>query len=149
MAGIDASWAVQVGVFDALADTEISGVSYIGVGGTNVAIYDGAAPSNSAFPYIVLGEMTVIPAESKANDGQEHTVQIHVWDRPAAAGGPIGYKRTKEIMAAARAALHQVSLSVSGHGVAFSRVEWQETLLDEDGVTRHGMLRARIRTSPA
>lgn len=136
MAGTDASWAVQQAVYAAL-DAALSST-----------VYDGAAPTNSAYPYAVIGETTVIPADSKANDGQEHAVQVHVWDRPATSGGPIGYKRTKEIMGQIRGALHEAALTVTGHGVAFSRVEFEETMLDEDGVTRHGIVRARIRTSP-
>lgn len=137
----DASWPVQQAVYTALTDGSPPAVEQ--------SVYDGAAPAGAVYPYVVIGEATIVDDGTKTEDGQQHTVTLHVWDRPADAGGPIGYKRTKEIMAAIRAALHDVDLSITGHATVMSRVEMQETFLDEDGITRHGVLRLRVVTQPA
>ena len=99
-------------------------------------IYDEVQEGN-AYPFITLGEETVINYDTKDLAGGEFTVNIHVWSQYK------GSKETKTLMDRIHTLLHDYSLSVSGFNVINSRFEYSDIMRDPDGVTRHGVMRFR------
>ena len=126
------STALQTAIYSLLsADSTLDGL----VG--NNRIYD-EVPQNSAYPYVVIGEETTIDAGTKDKDAQEFTQTIHIWSRYR------GSKQTKDIAQRIYTLLHNVAISVSGASFVNSRNEFFTILLDDDGLTRHGVMRFRV-----
>lgn len=125
--------AIQKGVYDRLK-AQLA----------DVAVYD-HVPQGVAAPYIVIGNDTSIPWDTKTEDGQEITLTIHAWDYLSA-----GRKSVKTIMQRIYAALHrqEASVSVSGHALILMRCEYAETFQDTAAASEadhyyHGVMRFR------
>jgi hypothetical protein len=121
-----ASWALQRGVYQALAGS--SDVATL-LGGAR--IYDDA-PQDAAFPFVTLGQSVI-------RDWSTGTV----WSR----GG--GKKQTLEIIETIKAVLHDQPLLLADHHLVNLRHEFSEARLDPDGDTFHGIVRYRAVTEPA
>lgn len=109
-----------------------------------VPVYD-FVPQGSAFPYVVLGEDTAIPWDTKTADGQEFTCTLHVWAKGA------GRKDLKTAMQAVYLALHEREVDVGLPGLLLLRCEYAGTLQDpaQPGDTDHyfhGVMRFRALT---
>lgn len=108
-----------------------------------VGVYD-QAPQNidgadiSAFPFVNIGEDTVANWSTNDWSGYEATISVHVWSRYR------GFKEAKDIQALIRTALHRTALTVSGSNHVNTEFETQTTVLDNDGVTRHGIQTFRV-----
>jgi hypothetical protein len=128
----EASWALQKAVFEALtANADLmSAIS---------GVYD-HVPSDTAFPYVTIGETTVTDWSSKTFDGQVHNLTLHVWSRER------GRKEIKEILALTYDTLNGAALSVDGQQLVDLRFDFVQTLLDADGLTFHGIQRFRAVT---
>lgn len=126
---MSASRELQGAIYDAL-------VADAGAGAlVGDRIYDGV-PSNNAFPYVSFGPSQEITDDAECIDGEEHFIQIDVWARDQARMGPC-----KDICAAVKAALHEVTLNLpSPYALAFIRVTGTRTMLDPDGITAHGII---------
>ena len=94
-------------------------------------------PQNATYPYIALGEETVIDYSTKDIDGNESTLNIHVWSQYK------GSKETKQIMDKIHDLLHNSNLTVVGHNLINLRFEYSDIMRDPDGITRHGVMRFR------
>ena len=94
-------------------------------------------PEGTAYPYIVLGEDTSISISTKDKDIHEHTLTIHVWSQYR------GQKDVKTIMKQVFDTLHNSVISVSGASGINCEQEFSQTLLEGDGITRHGIMRFR------
>ena len=141
----DSSWPLQQSVDTALrADATLIALLADGADG----IYDGV-PQESGFPYVVIGETTLRPNDTKTEDGAEATLMIHTWDSPDADADAVGFSLTKRIMSAIVDALDQVLLTVTGHTVVLLRFEFADTFRDPDGLTVHGVQRFRALTQAA
>lgn len=128
----DATWPLQQAVYQAL----------IGNGDLMAAIsgvYD-HVPADTAFPYVTIGETTVIDWSSKSFDGQLHDLTLHVWSRAR------GRKEVKTIMALLYDTLNGAALAVEGQELVDLRFDFAQTLLDADGLTFHGVQRYRAVT---
>lgn len=99
-------------------------------------VYDDV-PEGSTYPYVVIGEQTAVNFGSKTLDGLEHTLTVHVWSQYR------GRKEAKEIMERIYNILHESNLSVTGANLVNLRQEFETTLVDSDGITRHGIMRFR------
>lgn len=99
-------------------------------------VYDDV-PEGANYPYVIVGEHTSNNFGSKTLDGLEYTLTIHIWSQYR------GRKEVKEIAEIIYDALHDSSLSVSGASLVNLRQEFETTLLDSDGITRHGVMRFR------
>ena len=131
----DSQWPLQQGLHAALSgDAALQALL-----GDPARIFD-QVPQDSAFPYLVIGEDTTGPFDTKTESGMEHRLTIHSWSRYR------GLKETKQLMAAVTDALDGASLSVSGHELVLIRQEFGATFLDPDGLTRHGVQRFRALT---
>ena len=102
----------------------------------NYKIFDDV-PQGTSYPYVVIGEETAIDAGAKDTDAQEFTLTIHIWSRYK------GRKQTKEIAERIYTILHNVAISVTGASLVQIRHEFERTLLENDGITRHGVMRFR------
>ena len=99
-------------------------------------VYDDV-PEGATYPYVVIGEQTAVNFGSKTLDGLEYTLTIHVWSQYR------GRKEAKEIMEKIYDVLHESSLSVTGASLVNLRQEFETSLVDSDGITRHGVMRFR------
>jgi len=127
------SFALQQSVF-----TTMTGGTLTDVDGTSITsrVYDDV-PEGSTYPYVVIGEETASPMGAKDVDAHEHTLTIHVWSQYR------GRKEIKNIMSQIYTLLHNVAISVTGASLVQIRHEFARTLLENDGITRHGIIRFR------
>ena len=132
-----ASWALQRGVYQALAGSlELTTL----LGG--VRVYDDA-PQAAPYPFITLGQSVIRDWSTGSEDGAEHNLTLHVWSRSG------GKKQMLEITEAIRAVLHNQPLALADHHLVNLRHEFSEARLDPDGDTFHGIVRYRAVTEPA
>ena len=94
--------------------------------------------SGTAFPYVVIGEETLIDdSSSKDIDFNEFTLTIHTFSRNR------GRKEAKQIMARIYTLLHKASLTVTGANHINTRFEYSDVVREQDGLTYHGVQRFR------
>lgn len=108
-----------------------------------VDVYDNVPqPDDSGnklnFPYVTIGDASVVPWDSMTEVGCNASVTIHVWSRKS------GRKQTRDIQGAIYNALHHQDLPISDYHVVDVRMEGEETFLDQDGETRHGVQTFRV-----
>lgn len=103
------------------------------------AIYD-HVPQDAAFPYVVVGDTTALEWDTDTSTGHEHTVTLHAWSEYR------GRKEVKQIQGELYNALHRHDLSITGEHTVTCEHEYAESLLDPDGITRHGVARFRVLT---
>jgi len=126
------SFELQKSVFSAL-----NGGSITDHAGTAIAGVFDDVPEGTAYPYVLVGEETLSDNSSKDKDIFEHTLTIHIWSQYR------GRRDIKVIMKQVHDLLHDSSLSVNGASMVNMRQEFQTTLLEGDGITRHGVMRFR------
>lgn len=118
-------WALQKAVYTRLAGhAATSGYRYA---------YNG----RPAYPYTMIGQVTVAGDYNKTNAGAEATMTLHTWGRPDADTVDV-----KEIMAANDYALRSSTLDLSADGftaLAAPDLEFSETLSDFDAVQKHDL----------
>jgi hypothetical protein len=95
-------------------------------------------PQGQAYPYIAIGEDTVAEWDTDTFTGFEATLTLHTWSRKA------GRLECKTIMDRVYGTLHRETFDIDGGIVVLCNVEFQETFLEADGVTRHGVQRVRL-----
>jgi hypothetical protein len=126
------SFALQQAIFTALDGATINDAD----GNAITGVFDDV-PENTAYPYIVIGEETATNIDTKDKDAHEHTLTIHVWSQYR------GRKEIKNIMRSVYTTLHNASITVSGASLVNIRHEFENTLTEADGITRHGVMRFR------
>jgi len=94
-------------------------------------------PTNN-FPYVVIGDDTLIPFDNDSQIGVDATLTIHVWSKYR------GRKETKDIQGEIYTLLNRASLTITGYNVVDILFEFSETFVENDGTTRHGVQRFRI-----
>lgn len=105
------------------------------VGGA--AIYDDV-PQGAAFPYVTIGEDTLVEWDTDTELGAEATITLHTWSRQR------GRAETKALQGHIYDALHRYALPVTGMHLIECKWEMSESFLDPDGHTRHGVMRFRL-----
>jgi len=142
---MSAEYEVQKAVYLALrADTNLLAMLARDVNDkTKPAIYDNVpeavdAGSDSVFPYVTIGDDTFIEWDTDNSQGKEGTLTIHSWSRYR------GRKEVKEIQGAIYDRLHLSNLIFNGYYSVLMLSEYSETLVDPDGLTRHGVQRFRL-----
>jgi hypothetical protein len=136
-----ASFALQQSIFAALtADAALTTL----LGGAR--IYDDV-PQGTGLPYLTLGHTTErdwsTGGDPDTDDGREHILTLHVWSDAK------GKKQTHDIIGAIRSALHDQTLTLTGHRLVNLRHEFSEARRNPDGETIHGLARFRAVTEPA
>lgn len=129
--------ALQAGIYAALkADGTLMGAID--------DIYD-HVPSNSPFPYLVIGEMNATNFDDKTSDGADTTFNLHVFSR----------KRDKREVHQIFSHIHDVlhngesNVTVSGHTLILIRWDNFATIVRENTdnmITYHGIMRYRALT---
>lgn len=96
-----------------------------------------AVPEEQPYPYVVIGEPSVLPLESKSTFGEQIDMVIHVWSDYA------GKKEAFEILSACQKAL-AYRLDVIGFRVLKVERKGISVFDDIDPRLRHGVLRMRF-----
>lgn len=102
-------------------------------------VYD-HVPENAVFPHVEIGEGQGVPADTTGDSGElsdagvSEFVTFHVWSRYR------GKKEVKETLSRLHSVLHEQSLTIPGRVSAHAFVRDMRVVLDQDGLTRHGML---------
>lgn len=121
---MSAAWDLQKAVLDNL-------------GGISAPVFD-SVPDNQKAPYVVIGDDTSLPFNTAGGTGFESTLTIHSWSTYR------GRKEIKNLMGEVFDSLDRADLTVSGYTVLGVDSEFDQTFLDSDGVTRHGVQRFRV-----
>lgn len=95
--------------------------------------------SNTAFPFVVVGDMDVRDWSTDTEVGFESDFEIHVWSRYS------GKKELSNIMSAVHNALNRQALTYESFSVLDILFDTMRTFLDPDGRTRHGIMTFTIR----
>ena len=128
------SFPLQQSIFTKLTSSTLTDVN-----GTSITskVFDDV-PEGTAYPYLVIGEETATNIDTKDKEAHEHTLTFHVWSQYR------GRKEIKNIMSQIYTALHNSDITVSGATLVNIRHEFENTLLESDGITRHGVMRFRV-----
>ena len=124
----DYAVAVQTAVYDALNGNSSLTSSVSG-------IYD-FVPESTSFPYVKVGDQTMVEDGTKDKKGSDFTLMVHTFSRYR------GSKEIKEIMSLVYDILHESSLTVSG-AMNNMRFEFSDIIKESDGLTTHGVQRFR------
>ena len=127
------SFALQTAIFTKLTASTITDVSNTSI---TARVFDDV-PEGTVYPYVVIGQETASNIGTKDKDANEHTLTIHVWSQYR------GRKEIKNIMSQIYTALHNSDITISGATLVNIRHEFEQTLLESDGLTRHGVMRFR------
>ena len=127
-------WNTQVAVVERLKSYEPL-CEFVGE-----QVYDDV-PQGTKFPYVVVGEGDSVSYDDDCNTGADSDVTIHVWSRYP------GRKEAKQILQTIYDALNRYGLVIEGSNTILLEAEYQETFLDPDGLTRHGVIRFRLLTT--
>ena len=131
----DSSWPLQQAVYAALT----AAPAIKALIGDPARLFD-HVPAETAFPYLCFGAADAADWSNKSFNGCEAEITLHAWSR--ARGG----REAKLILDAVHAVLHDANLAVTGHNLALLRFRNATVLLDEDGLTWHGVARYRALT---
>ena len=99
-------------------------------------VYD-FVPESTAFPYVKIGEQTMVDNGTKDKKGSDFTIEVHTFSRYR------GSVEIKNIMSVVYDILHESSLSVSGASLVNMRFEFSDIIKENDGLTTHGVQRFR------
>lgn len=107
------------------------------------AVPVGIDNTDSNFPYVVIGETQAIGDDTDtsaglSDDGIIAYVTIHVWSRYR------GKAEVHTVNSQIRSALHGIGLNVTGRESALCWIDSMMAMDDPDGVSRHGVITARI-----
>lgn len=110
---------------------------------SGVSIYDhvpfepeGAPDDN--FPYGTVGDAEATPWDTDDTLGAEVETTVHMWSRYK------GRKEVDEALDAIYGLLHRAALTVAGHRVVDCLFTFSDVFVEEDGITRHGIIRFRL-----
>ena len=126
------SWELQKTVYTALVNASLTSAS----GSAITGVFDDL-PEGTNYPYVVIGDDTATNISAKDKDIHEHTLNIHIWSQYR------GRRDIKEIMGQIYTALNDISYSVSGALGINLKHEFDTTIVEGDGITRHGIMRFR------
>ncbi|WP_372570365.1 DUF3168 domain-containing protein [Ruegeria jejuensis] len=119
---------LQKAIYDTLiADAAVSAL-------IDDRVYDGR-PKASNFPCITFGPSDTRADDMECIDGRFETIQLDVWSRDQGK-----MRRCKEIMDAARNALHFADLSLTVNALVLIRVESMRIFMEGGGLTAHGVI---------
>jgi hypothetical protein len=125
------SWEFQKGIYSTLDSATINDV-----GGSDVSVFDDI-PAGTAYPYIVVGDSSQVNISTKTLDIHEYTINLHVWSQYR------GKAEVKQIMDQIYTSLHDNGITLTGATLVDIKQEFEETFVESDGITRHGVMRFR------
>ena len=122
-------FALQEATYTRLNDDSTLGALITGV-------YD-AVPDDTTLPIVVIGPSTSTDDGTKTLDCRDYIFNVDVWSDYR------GMKETKNIVKEVYGLLHEYALSVTGASLVDLRCEFTTELLEDNGITRHGVMRFR------
>lgn len=132
---VDPGQALQKAIFEHLS----AAATIKALIGDPPRLFDHVTPG-TAFPLASIGHIQVSDWSSKTFNGADCAVTLHVFSRSR------GRKEVRAILEAMFVLLQDASLTLEGHSLVALRFQFSEVLLDEDGLTYHGVARYRART---
>lgn len=126
----------QIDIQQAILDTLKNGLS--------IPVYDDvpqeATATDSGFPFVTIGDDIFNEGSTDTELGFFSTLTIHIWSRYA------GFLETKQIQAEIYALLNRQSIALQNndYGIAGITFDSSNTVLDPDGLTRHGISRFQL-----
>lgn len=128
--------ATQTAIYEALrASTALTGM-ITGVYDSVPQPEDAGAPTG--FPYVTIGDDSLVEWSDDTRSGADILVTVHTWSRAR------GRKETKIIQGLIFEALHRRPLIVAGYHNVGIDFESEQSFVDVDGLTRHGVSVFRI-----
>lgn len=107
------------------------------IDGVSPAIYD-HVDQDSGFPYITVGEPDGVEHDADDIQGWTGQVIVHSWSRER------GFGEVRQIMRQTDAALHREVPVVTNARIVTLHRESADSVLDQDGMTRHGIHTFRV-----
>lgn len=101
----------------------------------------GNVPDNTEGVYAVIGEESATAHDADAQTGFEIAVTLHSWDSDP---NSRGLKNVKVLMSEIYTQLNRADLSVAGYTVLDCFFEFEQAMIDPDGLTGHGVQRFRV-----
>ena len=127
---------IQSAVYGALTDSTALMSEVVGVYDNVPQAVDSGV--STSFPYVTIGEDVITEWNTDDSQGCVGSITIHTWSRAK------GRKETKAIQGLIRAALARQELTVTGFTFVTVEYEGEQSFLDADGETRHGVSTFRI-----
>lgn len=90
------------------------------------------------FPYVTIGKDNLSPFDTKTSDGISALCQIDIWSRQR------NLTEAKSVSSAIYDVLQKQPLTITDSHHILTRIESQVFSVDPDGITKRGMLMARI-----
>ena len=106
------------------------------LGALITGVFD-AVPDDTTLPVVVIGEQSSSDNGTKSLDARDYVFNVEVFSDYR------GMKEIKNIQKEIYRLLHESSLSVSGASFVNCRCEFTTDILEDDGITRHGVMRFR------
>ena len=106
------------------------------LGGLINGVFD-SVPDGQTLPVVIIGAQSTSDNGSKTLDGRDYIFNVDVYSDYR------GMKEIKNIQKEIYRLLHESSLSVSGASFVDCRCEFTTDILEDDGITRHGVMRFR------
>jgi hypothetical protein len=89
------------------------------------------------YPYVVLGDQSSAPFETKSSFGEEITMDFHVW-------GGTTRAEAQDISSHVLEALSSMPLVFEGFTFVAKKLVLAQIITDTDGVTKHGIIKVRF-----
>tara|TARA_Y100000114_G_C11670710_1_gene283627 strand:+ start:415 stop:816 length:402 start_codon:yes stop_codon:yes gene_type:complete len=96
-----------------------------------------SVPDGQSLPVVTIGTQSTSDNGTKTLDARDYIFNVDVYSDYR------GMKEIKNIQKEIYRLLHESSLSVSGASFVNCRCEFTTDILEDDGVTRHGVMRFR------
>ena len=106
------------------------------LGGLVNGIFD-SVPEGQTLPVVIIGAQSTSDNGSKNLDGRDYIFNVDVYSDYR------GMKEIKNILKEIFRLLLESSLSVAGASFVDCRCEFTTDILEDDGITRHGVMRFR------
>lgn len=122
------SFALQTAVYNALVG-DVTLMALIS------GVFDNPPENYDSFPYITIGEEVSTDFSTDDSNGVEVVFVVHVWSRQNGAR-----KEAKQIIDQVYTVLNRSNLTVTGFNNVLMQYNSDQTVLDPDGLTVHGMI---------
>ena len=121
-------FALQEAIYSAL---NVSSLNNLVTG-----VFD-TVPDDTTLPVVIIGSQTTNDGATKDLDGRDYIFNVDIYSNYR------GMKETKTIEKEVYSLLHNQSISVSGASLVNCRCEFTTEIQEDDGITRHAVMRFR------
>jgi len=100
--------------------------------------FEPAGAPDTNFPYGTIGDAEATPFDNDDDRGAYVDATVHVWSRYK------GRKEVDEALDAIYGLLHRAALTAVGYKVVDCLFTFSDVFVEQDGQTRHGVIRFRL-----